>query len=599
VNLLTRLRIGPRLAVAFAALLLAAAGVVLYGISRLSNVTDSLTLIGEDRIPKVQKLTDVTDNINLIARELRNTLIWSEPAQVAGALDASNKAREDVAKTLEQLQPTLTSEAGKKLFAELQAARGVYVPVQTAFMELVRAGKKPEAQALLTDKLRPAQLNYFKAVDTLKEYQIGLVSKAVDDGKKAYETDKAILFSLLVLMVAVSAVFGWFIARSIVKPLQRAVGSAGRIAEGNLREVITAEGRDETTELLQAVSRMQASLRTVVGQVRTGVDSVTTASAQIAAGNQDLSSRTEEQASSLQQTASSMEQLTGTVNQSSENARQANQLAQSASQAASKGGEVVREVVGTMEQISASSKRIADIIGTIDGIAFQTNILALNAAVEAARAGEQGRGFAVVASEVRSLAQRSAQAAKEIKSLITDSEEKVGAGGRLVVQAGTVMDDIVNQVRRVTDLVGEITSASAEQSQGIGQINDAVTQMDQVTQQNAALVEESAAAAASLSQQAQKLAEVVAVFQIDDSAVRAPATPAAAAPAAGSKAGAWSGADRRGPDRATNVQRPAFGAKPAAPAAAVPAKASAAPAAAPAAAQAAPAATGTDDWTSF
>jgi methyl-accepting chemotaxis protein len=585
VYLLTRLRIGPRLAVAFGALVLAAAGVVLYGISRLSHLTDTLTVLGENRIPKLQQLAEITGGINLIARELRNALIWSDPAQVATALDTSEKARQDVSKVLEKLDVSMVTEAGRKVLAQVHAAREAYVPVQTRFIELVRAGKKDEAQALLTDSMRPAQLAYFKAVDAMRDFQVERASAAVTAGKQAYETDRAVMFGLLALMVALSAVFGWIIARSIVQPLRHAVGSAGRIAEGDLREVINADGHDEAAELLQAVGRMQTSLRQVVSQVRTGVDSVTTASAQIAAGNQDLSSRTEEQASSLQQTASSMEQLTGTVNQASENARQANQLAQSASQAASKGGDVMREVVGTMEQISASSKRIADIIGTIDGIAFQTNILALNAAVEAARAGEQGRGFAVVASEVRSLAQRSAQAAKEIKSLITDSEEKVDAGGRLVVQAGTVMDDIVNQVRRVTDLVGEITSASAEQSQGIGQINDAVTQMDQVTQQNAALVEESAAAAASLSQQAQKLAEVVAVFQIDEAAVRAPAT--VVAPPANQT---WGGTERRGPDRAQNVKRPSFGSKPATPAP------KPAPAAEPAVQAAA---TGTDDWTSF
>ncbi len=589
-NLLTRLRIGPRLAVAFGALVLAAAGVVLFGITRLSNVTESITLIGEDRIPKVQKLSEITDNINLVARELRNALIWSDAAEVASALQAAEKARDDVAMIVQALEPTITSPAGKKLFGELQAARAAYVPQQKQFIELVRAGNKAEAQALLHEKLRSAQLAYFKAVDALEDDRIQLITQAVDDGKKAYESDRAMLFALLALMVALSALFGWFIARSIVSPLQRAVASAGRIAEGDLREIINAEGRDETTALLQALARMQAALRQVVGQVRTGVDSVTTASAQIAAGNQDLSSRTEEQASSLQQTASSMEQLTGTVNQSSENAKQANQLAQSASQAAGKGGEVVRQVVGTMEQISASSKRIADIIGTIDGIAFQTNILALNAAVEAARAGEQGRGFAVVASEVRSLAQRSAQAAKEIKSLIADSEEKVGTGGRLVVQAGTVMDDIVNQVRRVTDLVGEITSASVEQSAGIGQVNNAVAQMDQVTQQNAALVEESAAAAASLSQQAQRLAEVVAVFNIDEASGRAPAAPAPLATLATQHGDA---AERRGPGRAKNVQRPAFGAKPANAAPAKPA------APGPAPAEATTARTGTDDWTSF
>jgi methyl-accepting chemotaxis protein len=585
-NFLTRLRIGPRLGLAFGALLLAAAAVVTFGITRLSNLTDSITVIGKDRLPTVEQLVTITDDINLIARELRNTLIFDDPAKLAASLEVVAKARADVAKTLDAMAPTITSEEGKKLLAALNEARSAYVPTQLQFVELVRAGKKDDAADLLQDKLRPVQLAYFKAVNDVKDFQIALVHKAVKQGQDEYQTDKAVMFGLLALMVVVSALFGWLIARSIVTPLQRAVASTGRIAEGDLTEVLQAEGKDETAELLRGVARMQESLRKVVGQVRNGVDSVTTASAQIAAGNMDLSQRTEEQASSLQQTAASMEQLTGTVTNSADNARQANQLAQSASSAASKGGEVVREVVTTMEQISTSSRRISDIIGTIDGIAFQTNILALNAAVEAARAGEQGRGFAVVASEVRTLAQRSAQAAKEIKTLIADSTEKVEAGGRQVAQAGAAMDDIVSQVRRVTDLVGEISSASVEQSSGIGQVNQAVAQMDQVTQQNAALVEESAAAAQSLSAQAQKLAEVVAVFKLAGSAAASPAAHAPVRMAANMPA-----VERRGADRARNVTRPAFGNKPARPAAASTPD--------PEAASSAVAKTGTDDWTSF
>jgi methyl-accepting chemotaxis protein len=514
-NHLTQIRIGLRLAMAFAALVLAAAALVLYGISRLGNVTGSVTLIGEDRIPKVQQLVSITDNFHLIARELRNALIFDEPAQVASALDAATQARNESTKTFDDLSQSTTGEPGKKMLATALAARENYMPLQAEFVGLVSAGEKDEAKALLISEMRAAQRAYFKEIDALKDFQIDLVQVAVKSGKEAYAQDQVVMFSLLALMVGVSALFGWLISHSIVAPLQRAVVSTGRIAEGDLREVLQAEGGDETADLLRAVGRMQESLRSVVGQVRQGVDSVTTASAQIAAGNLDLSQRTEEQASSLEETAASMEQLTSTVTQSADNARQANQLAQAASAAAIKGGVVVREVVNTMEQISTSSKRISDIISTIDSIAFQTNILALNAAVEAARAGEQGRGFAVVATEVRALAQRSAQAAKEIKTLIADSGEKVDAGGHQVSQAGAAMDDIVVQVRRVTDLVGEISSASLEQSNGIGQVNQAVSQMDQVTQQNAALVEESASAAQSLSAQAQKLAEVVAIFKID------------------------------------------------------------------------------------
>jgi methyl-accepting chemotaxis protein len=303
-------------------------------------------------------------------------------------------------------------------------------------------------------------------------------------------------------------------SRSIVRPVEHAQEIAQAIAAGDLTRRITVEGRDEASALLASLNQMQDFLRTLVGQVRVSGQSIGTASAEIASGNQDLSERTEQAASNLQQTASSMEQLTGTVRQSADSARQANQLASSAAEVAQRGGTVVSQVVATMHEINASSKKIADIIGTIDGIAFQTNILALNAAVEAARAGEQGRGFAVVASEVRSLAQRSAQAAREIKGLIGASVERVEAGSKLVADAGQTMGEIVGSVQRVSDIIGEITAAAAEQSEGIGQVHAAVSQLDQMTQQNAALVEQSAAAAASLKDQAIRLNEVVGTFRV-------------------------------------------------------------------------------------
>ena len=301
---------------------------------------------------------------------------------------------------------------------------------------------------------------------------------------------------------------------SICRPIAVAQDLAHSIAKGDLTQAVEVHGRDETAHLLTALTQMQASLSSIVQQVHNSTESITTASSEIASGNQDLSARTEQAASNLQQTASSMEQLTGTVKQSADSARQANQLASSASSVAARGGQVVSQVVTTMDEINAASKKISDIIGVIDGIAFQTNILALNAAVEAARAGEQGRGFAVVAGEVRNLAQRSAQAAREIKSLIGASVEKVEGGTKLVQTAGATMEEIVGSVRRVTDIIGEITAAAAEQNDGIGQVNQAVTQLDQMTQQNAALVEESAAAAESLKEQAYRLAELVSAFKL-------------------------------------------------------------------------------------
>ena len=330
-----------------------------------------------------------------------------------------------------------------------------------------------------------------------------------------------IVAALLAMLIA------FWLARNIVDPLRQAVALARRVAQGDLTAKVQLTSKDETGQLLGALKDMNEALVRIVGEVRLGADTIATASSQIAAGNLDLSSRTEQQASSLEETASSMEELTSTVKQNADNARQANQLAASASEVALKGGAVVSRVVDTMASINDSSKKIVDIIGVIDGIAFQTNILALNAAVEAARAGEQGRGFAVVASEVRSLAQRSAAAAKEIKTLIGDSVEKVDAGARLVDQAGATMGEIVDSVRRVTDIMSEITAASQEQTAGIEQINQAINQMDQVTQQNAALVEEAAAAAASLQDQAGNLAQVVSVFQFDGASTAQPGRAAA------------------------------------------------------------------------
>jgi methyl-accepting chemotaxis protein len=397
--------------------------------------------------------------------------------------------------------------------------------------------------------------------------------------------DSATLTSMVRLLIvgATLALFVplmWITLNSVCKPLDQAIVIASRVAQGDLSVDWAVEGRDEPARLMLALQGMQTELRRLVGQVRESSESIQMASTEVAVGNQDLSHRTEEAASSLQQTASSMTQLTSNVRQSADAASQANQLASSASAVASRGGEVVAQVVSTMDQINASSKKIADIIGVIDGIAFQTNILALNAAVEAARAGEQGRGFAVVAGEVRSLAQRSAEAAKEIKALIGTSVDKVETGARLVQDAGTTMNEIVASVQRVTDIIGEITAASSEQSGGIGQINSAITQLDQMTQQNAALVEESAAAAESLKEQAHKLAAIVATFRLGsgDGAARTAAPARAPAPQV---------VAQRVIERAREAARPPV---------AAPTEDSARP---PAASSPAPSAGADSDWESF
>jgi methyl-accepting chemotaxis protein len=361
----------------------------------------------------------------------------------------------------------------------------------------------------------------------------------IDEAKKEY--DAAAARYATIRMVSVASVlagalfaflFGMTLVSGISRSLTQAVDASNAVAQGDLTHTIHVDGKDEVAQLLISLSAMKDSLVNIVGQVRVGTDTIATASSQIAAGNLDLSSRTEEQASSLEETASSMEELTSTVKQNADNARQANAMAVTASDVALKGGAVVSQVVDTMGSINESAKKIVDIIGVIDGIAFQTNILALNAAVEAARAGEQGRGFAVVASEVRNLAQRSAGAAKEIKALIGDSVEKADIGTKLVNQAGATMEEIVESVKRVTDIMGEITAASQEQTSGIEQINQAISQMDQVTQQNAALLEEAAAAAASLQDQAGNLSQVVSVFKLDRTHVVATNAPARSLPRA-------------------------------------------------------------------
>jgi methyl-accepting chemotaxis protein len=383
-----------------------------------------------------------------------------------------------------------------------------------------------------------------------------------------------VLFVLGGVAVALGVICAAVITRSITGPLGGAVGVAQKVAAGELTSQVVVEGKDETSELLQALKDMNDSLAKTVGDVRNGTELISTASQEIASGNADLSARTESQASSLEETASSMEELTSTVKQNADNARQANQLAVSASSVAEKGGTVVAQVVNTMGSITESSRKIADIISVIDGIAFQTNILALNAAVEAARAGEQGRGFAVVASEVRNLAQRSAGAAKEIKELITDSVEKVDAGSKLVDEAGQTMDLIVTSIRQVADIMGEITAATQEQSNGIEEVNQAITQMDEMTQQNAALVEQAAAAAESMQEQAELLSQAVSIFKLSHDEARRPA----AAPA-----------PRRAP---VVVAAPA-------PAAAAPAIAAPRPKPAAAKKAPAPAASGGDEWEEF
>jgi methyl-accepting chemotaxis protein len=496
------------------ALLIGSAASTVY-LLRSSNAV--LGTVYTHRVVPLKQLKEVADGyfVGMVdtAHKTRDGLM--KPEDGVKALQASGAV---IRTTWDKYLSNALSEDERKLIADVLPAMKLADAASQRLQALVAKGDLEGIRAFTSGDM-------YATVDPLGDKLNELVAVQLSAAEAAYVAAQAryeqVFWTTAVaalLVVLGAALIGWQLVSAITRSFTEAVTVAEAVAAGDLTSRIDVKRQDETGQLMGALKRMNEGLVTLVGQVRNSADSIATGSAEIATGNADLSQRTEEQASNLQQTAASMEQITATVRQSAETAREANQLAGSASDAATQGGKVVGEVISTMQDINASSRKIADIIGVIDGIAFQTNILALNAAVEAARAGEQGRGFAVVAGEVRSLAQRSAQAAKEIKTLIGESVEKVEVGSRLVVEAGKSVDDIVTHVKRISALIGEISNASAEQSQGIGQIGEAVTQLDQVTQQNAALVEESAAAAESLKNQAASLTQTVAAFRLTERA---------------------------------------------------------------------------------
>ncbi|MGQ0729268.1 methyl-accepting chemotaxis protein [Acidovorax sp.] len=570
---MSNLKIGARLSLAFGLVLLITATIAATGVWRLAVLKEASSRIATVEMER-----------NALAQEWKAAidLNWVRASASLKATDAGyiQSLTADMATTSQRaseaqkkLEALVDDPTEKALMERVAVTRKAYVDARTKLLERKKAGE--DVFALVDSDLKPLATAYLQSLADVADN----THKQLDEFEgaiiQAAGTSQWVLALGAVVSVVLGALFALWTTRSIVGPVQRAVQAADEISHGNLSVQIpdVGNGRNEMAQLLRSLDEMQQNLSRIVGHVRSGSENVATASSEIAQGNNDLSARTEQQASALQETAASMEQLNSTVRQNADNARQANQLAQSASTVAVHGGEVVSQVVDTMKGIHDSSSKIADIIGVIDGIAFQTNILALNAAVEAARAGEQGRGFAVVASEVRSLAGRSADAAKQIKTLINDSVERVAAGTTLVDQAGATMTEVVGSIKRVTDLMGEISAASSEQSQGVAQVGEAVTQMDQVTQQNAALVEEMAAAAASLNNQAQDLVSTVAFFKLSPAQAAQPAASAFAyVPKAAGPSPALAGSSRPAPVAQSKVPPLRAAAKPA------PALASTAPA---------------------
>jgi methyl-accepting chemotaxis protein len=509
-------KLGAKLGAAFFTVVLLCVLLGGFAIGQLGKINASTEDIATNWLPSIKVLAQIRYTSTQYRRAESDHIMAID----AAAMDAIEKQLSELKTKMDQQQaiyePMIVSDEERKGYAQYKQQRDLYFSTNPKLITLSRGGETTleAAKAFLRGESRTAFNTMADDIGKLIELNNKGADEAYKSAQGTYAQGRNWIIGLLIGMVVIASLLAVWVTRLITMPMAQAVSAAERIASGDLTVVLNPDGKDETAQLLHALSHMKDYLANVVGGVRQNAEGVATASAEIAQGNNDLSARTEQQASALEETAASMEELSSTVKQNADNARQANQLALQASSVAVQGGEVVGQVVQTMKGINESSRKISDIISVIDGIAFQTNILALNAAVEAARAGEQGRGFAVVASEVRSLAGRSADAAKEIKSLINDSVERVEQGTALVDKAGVTMTEVVGSIRRVTDIMGEISAASSEQASGVAQVGEAVTQMDQATQQNAALVEEMAAAASSLRTQAQELVGNVAVFKL-------------------------------------------------------------------------------------
>ena len=503
-----------RLTLSFAVVIALMGLLAILAYVRIGGLNHEIETLIQDRYPKTTVANGIKAQINEVSRSMLGVLIMTDPGQIKTELaniEKTNAANNEALATLDKI---LTDEAGREHLKTLVQIRDKFRPQLQAFVALVNEDKKDEAQLKYLFSMRPLQKKYFEALDAFVTYQDSQMVSAGDDSTRIAQQTKLLILMIALAAIGVSALVGWLVTRSIVGPLRLAMGVTQRVAAGDLTSNIEAAGRDEVGQMMDGLKHMNASLRQLVGEVRASTDIITQTSQEIAAGNLQLNERTVDQAYTLQETTAAMNDLTAVVQQNASSTHEANALAASASQVAVQGGAVVSQVVATMGSIHASSQKIADIIGVIDGIAFQTNILALNAAVEAARAGEQGRGFAVVAAEVRSLAQRSATAAKEIKLLIDDSVASVEAGSRLVGQAGSTMTEVVSSVQRVTHIMAGITAANQSQSAGIERVNQSIVRMDEVTQQNAAMVEEAASAAQAMQDEAHHLSRAISVFKL-------------------------------------------------------------------------------------
>ena len=506
---LANLKIGARLGLGFATVLVLLVAIIALALTSLARIGGRTDDIVRDKNVKLAAANTMVDNIRNITLSLTTIMVTPSTEAMNAELAKVTEARKRYGAANAELVKRLSTDKERALMETVNRLLKEGAVKNNKLIALRKEGEVQDGTEYLLKEAAPSLTGVLAAMDDLIAYEAEQARVAGEEASAMYANTRMLMVILGVIALTAGCAVAYIVTRSITRPL----GEALTVAGGDLSSVIATGRADETGRLLQALKGMNDALLNVVTQVRGGTDAIGTASRQIAAGNMDLSARTEEQASSLEETASSMEELTSTVRQNADNALQANQLAMAASDVAVKGGAIVAQVVDTMGTINTSARRIVDIIAVIDGIAFQTNILALNAAVEAARAGEQGRGFAVVATEVRGLAQRSAAAAREIKELITASVTSVDEGSRLVNDAGRTMGDIVQSIQRVTSIMGDIASASQEQTAGIGQINTAITQMDEVTQQNAALVEEAAAASQSMQEQAAQLAQVVAFFR--------------------------------------------------------------------------------------